>query len=61
MFYKFKETFFVYFRGGAYFPDFLASLEKGAYFRGELTFEGALTFETLRYFFVKINLLVQMS
>ena len=33
----------------AYFPDFIASVEKGTYFQGVLTFEGALTFETLRY------------
>ncbi len=38
-----------YFRGGAYFLDSLASVQKGGYFRGALTFDGALTFETLRY------------
>ena len=36
--------------GGAYFRDSLTSVEKGAYFRGALTFEGELTFATLRYF-----------
>jgi hypothetical protein len=44
MFYNIKKFFRgwgegSYFRGGAYFPDSLASVEKGAYFRGALTFE----------------------
>ena len=45
MFYDFKKLFSGV---GAYFPDSLASVEKDAYFRGALTFEGALPFETLR-------------
>ena len=35
--------------GGRYFRDFLAIVEKGTYLEGVLTFEGALTFETVRY------------
>ena len=32
-------------------PDSLASVEKSTYFRRVLTFEGALTFETLQYLY----------
>ena len=49
---KAKESFFaitLHKGEGAYFRDFLAIVEKGANLEGVLTFEGALTFETVQY------------
>ena len=46
MFYNFTKLFSGV-GGGA--RDFIASVEKGTYFQGALTFEGALTFLTLWY------------
>ena len=59
MFYNFKKLFSgvgsAYFRGVAYFPDSLASVEKGAYFRGALILSRGLCGITNDFKFQHVN------